>query len=159
MEKTLVYILRKFYWNSEDKETYDYKKGLFYDNIYNDRNPLQVKTLPIEECVYLYEILETGKERYTNLVHKLSPYLHLWCYDKVHERREPEFPELVKGPNGGEWAPMKLAITKIATGILEHFVDQEKLDTIDLDEVGTLKFQTGFDHQKRNAKTELILLI
>ena len=64
-----------------------------------------------------------------------------------------------QGPNGGVWAPMRSATTKIAQCILENLVDGNKLDSIDSNEGiidGEVEFQTGFDAGgKDNFKVEI----
>ena len=100
--------------------------------------------MPLDESVYLFDTLETGKEPYNNILRKLRPYLQLQTYENVIKRREEEFPEFVTGPNGGVWAPIRSATTKITEGILKYLCDKEKLEKIDTSH-GTIEFECGFD--------------
>ena len=153
METILVYLLRKFYWNSNETTTYDYEKGKFYDDILKGKNPFQANKLPLDESVYLFDTLETGKEPYNNILRKLRPYLQLQPYKKVIKRREEEFPEFITGPNGGIWAPIRSATTKITEGILKYLVDKEELEKIEISE-GTIEFEAGFDASGKNDLVE-----
>ena len=89
----------------------------------NEFSSSSFKAIAGLKITYVFDNFEMGKTKYTNLAQKLRPYVKLQSYEKVIDRREPEFPEFTKGPNGGVWAPMKSATTKIAQCVFALWED------------------------------------
>ena len=145
IEPLLTFLLRKFFWNSNDPETYDFQKGQIYHDLFNQNDSYNVPSLSVEESDYILENLDIGFTQYDNLARKLRPYVKFASADKVRKLRDGEQPDFEPPTHhNGLWANLKSCVTKMTQGAINHLVDKEKLDTMNLNG-GLVEFQTGFD--------------
>ena len=76
---------RKYF--STSGENYDYDKAKVFNEIYEGKDPLEKKSLTIEEASFLRESLEIGDQKYKNMKSFLKPYVHLPNTDKLRDLR------------------------------------------------------------------------
>lgn len=75
--KLLGYLGRRYYSNEHNPSRFNKQKAQIFDDIYQEKDPYEMKKLTPKQGVYLKKQLDIGRRRYVNLRKFLDPYVHL----------------------------------------------------------------------------------
>ena len=131
MDYITTLIAQKHYWTPG--ESYNYDKGQFFYMINNGKNPFQRSQLSPMHGLYLQEVLQLGKLRFSAMKGFLSPFINIPNTTYIRNLKQSIVPPLENGFNNGIWATLENVVCRITKDTLVYLANPDLVSEIDND--------------------------